>query len=399
MTRDKPLISEVDLADPAFPEMRTYLGMAGIADSQVAYAPLEEAEDELATYELSAPIKASAAPSPEDADVAMGPPDELGIDPHAVIRRLELVADHPAMQRAVEIAIQLAPSDAAILILGETGTGKDLMARLLHELSDHAEGRLVPVNCAAIPGELVESHLFGHKKGAFTGAHRDQLGKFDQAHEGTLFLDEVGELPLSMQAKLLRVLQDGRVEAVGAPAPHSVDVRIVGATNRKIQEAIEEKKFREDLYYRLAVGVIELPPLRERVTDIPRLALHILDEVNANLRRPKRLSTDALKRLQGHAWPGNVRELQNVIERSARLCRKDVLEADDLLINPGRTRKDPLSGLPVPFEGFSLEEFLSQARKQLMLRALELAGGNQSQAARLLGVSPQAVHKFRKGSE
>jgi len=399
VTSDKPLISEVDLADPEFPEMRTYLGMAGIADSQVAYAPLEDIAEETVAHELSAPVRAPSARPADDADARLETLDKPAADPHAVIRSLELVADHPAMQHAVEIAIQLAPSDASILILGETGTGKDLIARLIHQLSDHSTGRLVPVNCAAIPAELVESELFGHKRGAFTGAHKDKKGKFDLADGGTLFLDEVAELPLPMQAKLLRVLQDGRVEPVGDTKSHKVDVRIVAATNQELREAVDKKEFREDLYYRLAVGIIELPPLRERVTDIPKLALHILDRINATIRRPKRMTTEALKRLQAHAWRGNVRELQNVIERSVRLCRNDVLGADDLLITPGRSRKDPLSGLPVPHEGFSLDGFLSQARKQLMLRALELAGGNQSQAARLLGVTPQAVHRFRKGSE
>jgi len=399
VTSDKPLISEVDLADPEFPEMRTYLGMAGIADSQVASAPFEDVGEEMVAHELSATLRAPLSRPDDDADTTLETLDESAVDPHAVIRRLELVADHPAMQHAVEIAIQLAPSDASILILGETGTGKDLIARLIHQLSDHSTGRLVPVNCAAIPAELVESELFGHKRGAFTGAHKDKKGKFDLADGGTLFLDEVAELPLPMQAKLLRVLQDGRVEPVGDTKSHKVDVRIVAATNQELREAVDKKEFREDLYYRLAVGIIELPPLRERVTDIPKLALHILDRINATIRRPKRMTTEALKRLQAHAWRGNVRELQNVIERSVRLCRNDVLGADDLLITPGRSRKDPLSGLPVPHEGFSLDGFLSQARKQLMLRALELAGGNQSQAARLLGVTPQAVHRFRKGSE
>jgi len=399
VTSDKPLISEVDLADPEFPEMRTYLGMAGIADSQVASAPFEDVGEEMVAHELSATLRAPLSRPDDDADTTLETLDESAVDPHAVIRRLELVADHPAMQHAVEIAIQLAPSDASILILGETGTGKDLIARLIHQLSDHAGGRLVPVNCAAIPAELVESELFGHKRGAFTGAHKDKKGKFDLADGGTLFLDEVAELPLPMQAKLLRVLQDGRVEAVGDTKAHKVDVRIIAATNEELREAVEQKEFREDLYYRLAVGIIELPPLRERVTDIPKLALHILDRINATIRRPKRMTTEALKRLQAHPWRGNVRELQNVIERSVRLCRNDVLGADDLLITPGRSRKDPLSGLPVPHEGFSLDGFLSQARKQLMLRALELAGGNQSQAARLLGVTPQAVHKFRKACE
>ena len=241
--------------------------------------------------------------------------------------------------------------------------------------------------------------MFGHKKGAFTGAIADQIGKFDSADKGTLFLDELGELPQPAQAKLLRVLQDGLVEPIGQAKAHKVDVRIVGATNRDLRKLVRQGKFREDLFYRLNVGEIKLPPLRERRSDIPKLALHILDKVNGSLRRPKRLSSEALSRLQSHSWEGNVRDLENVIERSVRLCRRDVLDADDLLISEPITYADPLNALPDPYEGFLMDEFLGSARKQLMLRALEAASGNQSQAARLLGITPQAVHKFLQQSK
>jgi transcriptional regulator with GAF, ATPase, and Fis domain len=275
------------------------------------------------------------------------------------------------------------------------------LARFIHRLSGRQKETFVAINCAAIPEDLIESILFGHKKGAFTGAINDQVGKFDLADKGTLFLDELGDLPLSAQAKLLRVLQDGLIEPVGAEKPHRVDVRIVAATNRNLRKQVRRGKFREDLFYRLNVGEITLPPLRERRSDIPKLALHILDRVNGSLKRPKRLSPGALARLQAHSWPGNVRDLENVIERSARLSRHDVLEADDLLITEPVTYADPLDVLPEPYEGFSLEEFLNSARKQLILRALEASDGNQSKAARLLGITPQAVHKFlrRAGSD
>jgi two-component system response regulator PilR (NtrC family) len=220
------------------------------------------------------------------------------------------------------------------------------------------------------------------------------VGKFDAAHKGTLFLDELGDLPLPAQGKLLRVLQDGLVEPIGQTKPHKVDVRIVAATNRDLRKLVRQGKFREDLFYRLNVGEVKLPPLRERRSDIPKLTLHILDRVNSSLRCPKRLSSEALSRLQSHSWPGNVRDLENVIERSIRLCRRDVLDSDDLLITEPVTYADPLDALPDPHEGFSLDEFLSSARKQMILRALETANGNQSQAARMLGVTPQAVHKF-----
>lgn len=316
------------------------------------------------------------------------------LDVSAVIQHLGIVGDHARTRKALEIAEALAPSPAPVLILGETGTGKELFARFVHLLSGRPDERFVLVNCAALPRELVESILFGHKKGSFTGAMADQIGKFDQANGGTLFLDELGELPLPTQAKLLRVLQDGQVEPIGAKQSHKVDIRIIAATNTDVPRAIRDGQFRSDLYYRLNVGEIHLPALRDRRTDIPKLALSILDRINAGLRKPKRLSPDALSRLQAYSWPGNVRDLENCLERSARLAKQDVLEADDLLISEPIAYADPLSGLPEPSEDFSIEEFLTSARKQLMLKALDMAEGSQSEAARLLGVTPQAVHKF-----
>lgn len=351
VTKDRPLVSQIDLAAEDFPTVR-------------------------------AKIAAMEAPGGRPVDLEMS------------IQQLGIVGDHPAMKASLEAAAALAASDVPILIHGETGTGKELFARLVHRLSGRPAECFVALNCAAIPENLVESILFGHKKGAFTGAASDQPGKFDLAHKGTLFLDELAELPTPTQAKLLRVLQDGLVEPVGAKTPHKVNVRIVAATNKHIGRAIKQGKFREDLYYRLNVGEIALPPLRDRRSDIPKIALSILDRINATLRSPKRLSQAALARLQTHDWPGNVRDLQNVIERSARLSRSEILDADDLLITEPVTYADPLDALPEPHPGFSMEEYIGSARKQLFLRALEIAGGNQSEAARLLGVTPQAVHKF-----
>lgn len=320
--------------------------------------------------------------------------DEHEVDVDSARQQLGIVGDHPAMLKALDMGAMLATSQAPILITGETGSGKELFARYVHALSGRSRDTFVAVNCAAIPEDLVESILFGHKKGAFTGAVSDQTGKFDAAHNGTLFLDELGELPLPAQAKLLRVLQDGIVEPIGQTKGHAVDVRIVAATNREIRKQIRKGSFREDLYYRLNVGEINLPSLRERRSDIPKLVLHILDRLNGSLKRQRRLTADALSRLQGHNWEGNIRDLENVIERSVRLSRLEVLDASDLLITEPITYADPLDALPEPYEGFSLDEFLGSARKQMILRALEAANGNQSQAARMLGVTPQAVHKF-----
>lgn len=356
VSKDRPLVSEVDLTSPDFPLVRTNIGVFEVSD-------------------ISSP------------------------DVETALRQSGIVGDHLAMRNALEVGATLAPSTVPILILGETGTGKELFARFVHQLSGRPSDRFVPLNCAAIPKDLVESLLFGHKRGAFTGALNDQTGKFDQADGGTLFLDELAELPLLTQAKLLRVLQDGVVEPLGAKKSHKVDVRIIAATNQDVHKAIKEGFFREDLYYRLNVGEVRLPPLRERRSDIPRIGLHVLDRVNATLRKPKRLSPDALTRLQSHAWPGNVRDLENVIERSVRLARRDLLDADDLIISEPIASTDPLASLPEPHEGFSLEEYLTSARKQLILRALEAAKGNQSEAARLLGITPQAVHKFLRRNE
>lgn len=356
VTRERPLVSEIDVASSLFPVVRFQHG---------------------------------AIP-----DYAAGE-----IEADSVRIQLGIVGDHPEMRKSLEMGAMLAPSQAPILIMGETGTGKELIAQYVHRLSERPQSIFVPVNCAAIPPDLVESLLFGHKKGAFTGAVNDQVGKFVMADKGTLFLDELGDLSLPAQAKLLRVLQDGLVEPVGQTKATKVDVRIIAATNRNLRRRVRQGKFREDLFYRLNVGEIRLPPLRERRSDIPKLALHTLDSLNSSLRQPKRLSTEALSRLQSHNWPGNVRDLQNVIERSVRLCRHDVLNADDLLITEPVTLADPLDALPDPYEGFSLDSFLSSARKQLITKALEGTKGNQSQAARLLGITPQAVHKFLQQSK
>ncbi|MCK4303421.1 MAG: sigma 54-interacting transcriptional regulator [Candidatus Eisenbacteria sp.] len=365
VTRERSLVDEVDLSLPWMPEIRSGIDSATMRGVAGAMRP-----DEFMSASVPAP------------------------DPEAILQDLGMVADHPSMRKALEEAAALAPSSAPVIIQGETGTGKELLAKFIHRLSGRPRECFVPVNCSAIPKDLVESSLFGHKKGAFTGATRDQVGKFVLADGGTLFLDEIGELPVAAQAKLLRVLDDGKVEPVGAEAPQEVDVRVVAATNRDLPEGIHAGEFREDLYYRLAVGDIQLPPLRKRPSDIPKIALLLLDRLNSNLRRRRRLAPDALRRLQTHSWPGNVRDLQNTLERSVMMSSADVLQADDLIIRDIGVEADPLSSLPEPHEGFSLESFLGTVRKQLLLRALEITGGNRTKAGLLLGISAQAVSKF-----
>ena len=326
------------------------------------------------------------------ADDSESPPDLP-----AALHELGIVAQHPSTQAAIQKAAAVAPYNIPVLILGETGTGKELMARLVHRLSQRSLPKFVPINCGAIPQDLVESTLFGHKKGAFTGATTDLVGKFELANGGTLFLDEVGELPPAVQVKLLRVLEDSVVEPIGSNQRRQVDVRIVAATNRNLADEIKAGRFREDLYYRLNTAILRLPALRERRTEIPTLSVAILDSINQMLKKQRQISSEALIKLQAHNWPGNIRDLRNVLQRAviygggrATIQPQDIV-FDDVPAHNGRA-----SGIPEPQEGFRLEDYLSDVRKQLILRALEISSGNQSEAARLLGVSAQAVSSFQK---
>jgi DNA-binding NtrC family response regulator len=312
------------------------------------------------------------------------------------LQELGIFIASAVLRDAAERSAIAADSDYPVLFLGETGTGKELFARLVHRLSGRRQHPLVAVNCAAIPKELVESHLFGHVKGAFTGAGADQKGKFEQADGSTLFLDEIGELPLEVQAKLLRIVQDGMLEPVGSSKARHVDVRIVAATNRNLAQEVAAGRFREDLYYRLEVVQVRLPPLRDRPGEIAMLAAALLKQINHRRLHPRKLSKDALRRLELHSWPGNVRELANVLHRSVLYSRTEVLGPDDLIIIDKSAGPDPMSALPEPAPGFRLEAFLASARKQLILRALEKAAGNQSTAAELLGISKQAISRFVK---
>lgn len=316
----------------------------------------------------------------------------------AVCARMGLRGEDPAFRQALETAAQLAPHPVPVLIQGETGTGKGLLAALIHELSGRGRAPFVAVNCAALPETLVESILFGHRRGAFTGAAADQPGKFALADGGTLFLDEVGELPLPVQAKLLRVLEDGVVEPLGASKGQAVDVRIVAATHRDLRAAVADRTFREDLFYRLCFAQLMLPPLRARAGDIKLLALYQLTQLNRALPVPRRLDAKAVKRLEEHTWPGNVRELANVIGRSCLLSAQAVLSATDIRIDPLPAKPASPGALPEIGAGFSLEEYITGLRRELVARALEQAGGNKSKAARLLGITPQAVHKYTRST-
>ncbi|HSB15384.1 MAG TPA: RNA repair transcriptional activator RtcR family protein [Bryobacteraceae bacterium] len=351
--------------------------------AQRAKAPRLKSLFQRAAADAAMPKPTAALPPPPGLDEAL---QELGIFIGSAL-----------MRAAAERAAIAAESDYPVLLFGETGTGKEMFAKLIHRMSERHGRPMVAVNCASIPKDLAESHLFGHVKGAFTGAVADRKGVFEEADGSTLFLDEVGELPAESQAKLLRTLQDGVVQPVGSNHARTVDVRIVAATNKNLAGEIDAGRFRNDLYYRLEVVQIKLPPLRKRESEISSLAATLLRRINHRRPKPRQLSKEAMLRLQQYDWPGNVRELSNVLDRSVLFARSDVLGPDDLIITPAAATLDPFAGLPEPAPGFSLEEFLAQIRKQLILRALERSNGNQSQAAAMLGLSKQAVHAFLKG--
>lgn len=315
----------------------------------------------------------------------------------AILRELGIVTQHFSTQAAIEKAVVAAPYKLPVLVLGETGTGKELIARLIHRLSQRIVSKFVPINCGAIPAELVESTLFGHKRGAFTGATTDLIGKFELANGGTLFLDEVGELPASAQVKLLRVLEDSVIEPIGSNQARQVDVRIVAATNRNLPEEIKAGRFRQDLYYRLNTTIVRLPALRERRTEVPTLAVAILDSINQTLKKQRQISPEALIKLQAYDWPGNVRDLRNVLQRAVIYSgSRTTIQAGDIVFDELIATNGLGVNIPEPQDGFQLENYLSDVRQNLMLRALEISGGNQSEAARLLGISAQAVNSFQK---
>jgi transcriptional regulator with GAF, ATPase, and Fis domain len=285
-----------------------------------------------------------------------------------------------------------------VLVTGETGTGKELIARAIHSCSKRREKPLIKVNCAALPAGLVESELFGHEKGAFTGAIARRVGRFELADGGTIFLDEIGDLPLEMQAKLLRVLQEGEIDRIGGKAPISVDVRVIAATNRDLAKAVREKAFREDLYYRLNVFPIQLPPLRERRGDIPLLAGYFASRIAAQLGKPiDGIAPSTIERLAAYRWPGNIRELENVIERAVILAKGPTLEIERDVLSPGDTgfdtaaaKTDGGAGQPTSLEDVE-RNHISGILRQTGWR-VEGAGG----AAEVLGLHPNTLRSRMK---
>lgn len=301
----------------------------------------------------------------------------------------ELLGDSAAMNRLREEIAKVAPTDARVLIHGENGTGKELVARAIHRRSARSDAPLVEVNCAAIPEELIESDLFGHVKGSFTGASEDRRGKFEEADGATLFLDEVGDMSAKTQAKVLRALQEGRLTRVGGSRPISSDARVLSATNKNLAEEIRRGGFREDLYFRLAVVPIEVPPLRERVEDIPLLSAHFFEEASAKFgRKPKRLSPAAARAFQSYRWPGNVRELKNLVERLMILCPAEEIGPEDLPLledEPQMLRSDA-----------PLREARDDFERRYILGALRRHRGNVSRAAEALQLERSNLYRKLK---
>ena len=308
--------------------------------------------------------------------------------------RQNIIGRSPAMERVLETVAQVAPSEATVLITGGSGTGKEMIAGAIHFNSPRKDGQFVKINCAAITETLLESELFGHEKGSFTGAHRRKEGRFRLAHGGSLFMDEISEMSLAMQVKLLRVLQEKELTRVGGEDVIKVDVRVIAATNKNLMEEIDAGRFREDLYYRLNVVTLDIPPLRERREDIPLLAQHFLQTFSKkNRKKIKGFTPQAMDHLLKYNWPGNVRELMNAVERGVVLARSDYLDTEDfpLILKGGPAEEEPLSKDVIPAD-LPLEE----VEKVTILKTLELAGGNKSEAARRLGITRRTLHKKLK---
>jgi two-component system nitrogen regulation response regulator GlnG len=314
-----------------------------------------------------------------------------------------IVGQSDAMQQVFKLTGRVANSDAPVMITGESGTGKELVARALHHYSPRADKTFVAINCAAIPEQLLESELFGHEKGAFTGAVSQRLGRFEQCNGGSLFLDEIGDMPLPLQGKILRVLQDGEFSRVGGNSSIRTDVRIIAATNKQLETEVAEKRFREDLFYRLNVVRIQLPPLRQRVEDVRLLAEYFVQRVATTKRLPRlKLSEDAIKVLEGYHWPGNVRELENTIQRACLLATSDILLPKDIPLGavaeaaPSEgavTKEQAIEVLLRAAQADPEVELLPWLEREFTVHAMRETKGNQVQAAKLLGITRATLRK------
>ncbi len=306
----------------------------------------------------------------------------------SLVQTERIVGNSPAMQEVYKTVGKVAKADATVLITGESGTGKELVAEALHYNSNRRSGPIVKVSCAALPETLLEAELFGHEKGSFTGAMTQRRGRFEMADKGTIFLDEIGEMSLPMQTKLLRVLQERKIERVGSSLPIKVDIRIICATNKDLQRQVEQQRFRDDLFYRLNVINIHMPPLRDRKEDIPALVEHFLAKHRYSATaQPAAISEEALKRLMEYDWPGNVRELENVVERAVVLSRGQIITSRELPFgdHEGDGHEEE-GGDEVSVEKSFFKKSVAQFEKDLIMKALRDATGNRSKAAEMLGI-------------
>ncbi|MDX1642875.1 MAG: sigma-54 dependent transcriptional regulator [Thermoanaerobaculia bacterium] len=311
--------------------------------------------------------------------------------------RSSIIGRSRKMLDIFDLVERIAATPSTVLIQGESGTGKELIARAIHYASPRSERRFLSINCGALPENLLESELFGHERGAFTGAVKEKKGLFQEADQGTLFLDEIGDTSLTMQVKLLRALQDKKVRKVGGTAEQEVDVRIIAATNQDLKQHIDDGTFREDLYYRINVIPIQVPPLRQRREDIPPLVEHFLDKFAERMDLPpKRISVEAMRLLESYEWPGNVRQLENLIERSIALSGEEVITARDIPLEIVRGSESDGQVTELPADGLDLEAHLTDIRRDLMAQALERSGGVQTQAAELLGMSFRSFRYYAK---
>jgi transcriptional regulator with PAS, ATPase and Fis domain len=325
----------------------------------------------------------------------------------------EIIGTSPTLKKALRVVAQVARSNSSVLLLGESGTGKELIASAIHRLSDRNLHRFVAINCSAIPETLLEAELFGHERGAFTGADRKRVGLFGTAHRGSIFLDEIGDMPTGLQVKLLRVLQEKSYSPVGSHVTQSVDARIIAATNKHLEKEVQEGRFRLDLFYRLNVFPIHLPALRERPEDIPALLRHFCEKQARMGQRACWFSDSAITRLQHYDWPGNIRELQNLVERLSITSEKDRIDADELSSlgnieaavprHEGRKiegasafpKVEVLAGLPS--EGVNLTSYIENLENALILEALRRTSNNKNQASKLLGINRTTlVEKIKK---
>lgn len=306
-----------------------------------------------------------------------------------------LVGDSPAMQQVRQLVAQVAPTKASVLLTGETGTGKEVVARAIHRASTRRDALFVAINCAAIPAEMIESELFGHEKGAFTGALKQRIGKFELAHGGTIFLDEITEMPIALQSKLLRVLQEGEMQRVGGNQDISLDLRVIAATNRRPQKAIADGRLREDLYFRLNVFAIDLPALRERRQDLPQLLRHFVDLHSPSGRASPAIAPETAEHLSRYRWPGNVRELGNLVERALILSGGQRLEPSHFALDTVGTLAATVA--PAAAEDLRLDPAVEALERKLIGEALRQSGGNKSRAAQVLQISERSIwYKLKK---